>query len=93
MFVVKSKSKKIAAKVFIVRAETEEHDVKSRTLETPTLTALENIKNKTDKVLERDKFEELDVQKQNADNNDTQHPHHRHHQEQAGREVRREKQI
>jgi hypothetical protein len=57
--------------------------VESRTLETPTLTALKNIKDKTDEVVARDKFEELDVQKQNADDDDTQHQYH--HQEQSRR--------
>jgi hypothetical protein len=61
-------------------------------LETRTLTAFKNIKNKVDEVFARDKYEELDVQKQNADDEDTQHPQHQH-QEQACREVRREKQV
>ena len=46
------KTKKIAVKVFIVRDETEEIEVESRTLETLTLTTLQNIiKNNFSKVL------------------------------------------
>jgi hypothetical protein len=40
----------------------------------------------------RDKSEELDVKKQNAEDTDTQHPKD-HHQEQARRGVRRERQV
>jgi hypothetical protein len=49
-------------------------------------------KNKFDKVIVRDKYEELDMKKQKADKDDTLHPHHQR-QEKARREVRREKQV
>jgi hypothetical protein len=71
--------------VDIERAETEEHYVKSQNAGNVALATLKTIKNKTDELVAREKFEELDVQKQKADNNDTQHPHHHHQQEQARR--------
>ena len=91
------KSKKIAVKVFIVRDETEEIEVESRTLETPTLTTIQNtIKNNFSEVLAyegkhkkvyilRAETEELAVHKQNTEDDDTQDLHHHHHQEQARR--------
>ena len=84
-FVVTSKSKKIAVKVDIERAETEEHYVESQNAGNAALATLKTIKKKTDEVVARDKFEELDGRRQNADDDDTQHPHHHHHQEQARR--------
>ena len=65
------------------RAETEEEIyVQSQNTGSAALTAIKTAKKKTELVA-RDKFEELDVQKQNADDEDTQHQHHHHHQEQA----------
>ena len=80
-----AESKKIAVKVDIERAETEEHYVESQNAGNAALATLKTIKNKTDELVAREKFEELDVQKQKADNNDTQHPHHHYQQEQARR--------
>ena len=88
------KSKKTAVKVFIVRDETEEIEVESRTLETLPITTLQNtIKNNFSEVLAyegkhkkvyilRAETEELAVHKQNAEDDDTQHPQD-HHQEQV----------
>jgi hypothetical protein len=81
----RAESKKIAVEVFGERARTEETDVKKQNAENIALTALQNIKNKFDEVVARDQFEELDVQKRDADDDDTQHQHHHHHQEQARR--------
>ena len=51
------------------------------------------LKNKIAKVfIARDKSEELDVKKQNAEGADTQHPQD-HHQEQVRQGVRRERQV
>ena len=80
-----AESKRIDVKEDIERAETEVHYVESQNAGSAALTALKTAKNKTDEVVARDKFEELDVQKQNADDDDTQHQHHHHHQEQARR--------
>ena len=44
-------------------------------------------KNKFDEVIAREKYEELDVKKQMADDDDTLHPHH-HRQEQEHQRVR-----
>ena len=77
--------KKISVQVDIERAETEEtFYVESKNAGSAALTALKIAKNKTDEVIARNKFEELDVLKQNADDDDTQRQHH-HHQEQARR--------
>jgi hypothetical protein len=54
-FVMRSRSKKIAAKVSVQGAGLRSSTWRSRTLETS------NIKNKTDEVVARDKFEEPDV--------------------------------
>jgi hypothetical protein len=72
-------------KVYKERAETEEIAVEQQKAGHATLTAPKDIKNKTDEVIARDKFEELDVKRQQADNDDTQQPHHHHQQEQARR--------
>ena len=72
-------------KVNIERAETEEHYVESQNAGSAALAALKTAKNKTDELVARDKFEELDVLKQNADDDDTQRQHHHHQQEQARR--------
>ena len=69
----------------IARNRTEEVAVEKQNAGNDAPTAFKNIKNKTDEVVARDKFEELDVQKRNADDDDTQHQHHHHHQEQARR--------
>ena len=57
--------------------------MKSQNAGSAALTALKTAKKKTDEVIARDKFEKLDVLKQNADDDDTQRQHH--HQEQARR--------
>ena len=62
------------------RAETEEIAVEQQKAGNATLTAPKDIKHKTDEVVARDKFEEIDVLKQNADDDDTQRQHHHHHQ-------------
>jgi hypothetical protein len=76
--------KKISVQVDTERAETEvKNYVKSQNAGSAALTALKTAKKKTDEVIARDKFEKLDVLKQNADDDDTQRQHH--HQEQARR--------
>jgi hypothetical protein len=80
-----TESEKIGVKVDIERAETEVHYVESQNAGSAALTALKTAENKTDEVVARDKFEELDVLKQNADDDDTQRQHHHHQQEQARR--------
>jgi hypothetical protein len=77
--------KKIGVKVDIERAETEVHYVESQNAGSAALATLKTAKNKTDELVAWDKFEELNVLKQNADDNDTQRQHHHHHQEQARR--------
>ena len=81
-----TESKKIGVQVDIERAETEvKNYVKSQNAGSAALTALKTAKNKTDELVARDKFEELDVLKQNADDDDTQRQHLHHHPEQARR--------
>ena len=80
-----AESKKIGVKVDIERAETEVHYVESQNAGSAALAALKTAKNKTDEVVAKDKFEELDDRRQNADDDNTQHPHHHHHQEQTRR--------
>ena len=82
-----AESKKIGVKVDIERAETEEHYVESQNAGNDALTALKTAKNKTDELVARDKFEELNVLKQNADDDDTQRQHHHHHQHEQARRV------
>ena len=78
--------KKISVQVDTERAETEvKNYVKSQNAGSAALTALKTAKKKTDELVARDKFEELDVLKQNADDDDTQRQHHHHQQEQARR--------
>jgi hypothetical protein len=62
--------------VFAKKGKFEKDDVKTlNAVYTPTI---------KDEVFARDKSEELDIKKQNADNDDTRHLH-THHQEQARR--------
>ena len=68
------------------RAETEvKNYVKSQNAGNVALTALKTAEKKTDELVAKDKFEELDVLKQNADDDDNQRQHLLHHTEQARR--------
>jgi hypothetical protein len=82
-----AKFEKIAVKVYMERAETEEIAVEQQKAGHATLTVPQDIKQKTDEVVARDKFEEIDVLKQNADDNNTQRQHHHHHQHEQARRV------
>ena len=68
-----------------MRAETEEIAVEQLKAGNAALTATKDIENKTDELVARDKFEELDVLRQNADDDDNQRQHLLHHTEQARR--------
>jgi hypothetical protein len=75
--------KKISVHVDTERAETEvKNYVKSQNAGSA---ALKTAKKKTDELVARDKFEELDVLKQNADDDDTLRQHLHHHPEQSRR--------
>jgi hypothetical protein len=67
-FVVRSKSKKIAVKVSLQGTGLRSSTWRSRTLETPTLTALKNIKNKIPNVFaKKDQFKKDDVKMLNTE--------------------------
>jgi hypothetical protein len=59
-----AESKKIAVKVYLVRAVTEETAVEQLEAGNAALTATKDIENKIDVVFVKEKFEELNVQKQ-----------------------------
>ena len=69
--ILKTKTTNKFAKVYLVRAVTEEIAVEQLKAGNAALTATKDIVNKTDELVARDKFEELDVPKQNADDDDT----------------------
>jgi hypothetical protein len=78
----RAKSKKIAAEVCMVRAETEEIVVEQQEAGTTALTGPQNIKNKANVVLAKEKSEELNVQRQKlktttleTDNTNTENTH------------------
>jgi hypothetical protein len=83
--ILKTKTPNKFAKVYLVRAETEEIAVEQLKAGNAALTATKDIENKTDELVARDKFEELDVLRQNADDDDNQRQHLLHHTEQARR--------